>query len=121
AARSSHLSHRSDTRRAGSFPLRVSDRCERWLDRAATMVHRSSTQADYGIVTALRDELTALRAALSAVEEVQLGANDIRYYHVGRLSCRDGSEVTVVCVCANEMGQQPALNATRDLIAAWKP
>lgn len=78
-------------------------------------------RADYGIVTALRDELNALRAALSGVEEVQLGTADIRYYYRGRLACRDGSQVTVVCVCSNEMGQLPALNATRDLIAGWKP
>jgi nucleoside phosphorylase len=78
-------------------------------------------QADYGIITALRDELAALRAALTGVEEVQLGTSDIRYYYRGRLSCRDGSEVTVVCACSSEMGQQPALNVTRDLIAAWKP
>jgi nucleoside phosphorylase len=78
-------------------------------------------QADYGIVTALRDELTAVRTALGAVEEVQEGTDDIRYYQWGRLLCRDGFEVSVVCVCANKMGQQPALNATRDLITAWKP
>lgn len=78
-------------------------------------------QADYGIVTALRDELTALRAVLGATEEVQLGDRDIRYYYRSRMQCQDGSEVVVVCACANDMGQKPALNLTRDLIAAWRP
>ncbi len=78
-------------------------------------------QADYGIVTALRDELAALRAVLGATEEVQLGDRDIRYYYRSRVRCQDGSEVVVVCACANDMGQKPALNLTRDLIAAWRP
>lgn len=80
-----------------------------------------AVQADYGIVTALRDELTALRTALGPTEEVQLGDRDIRYYYRSRVQCQDGSEVVVVCACANDMGQKPALNLTRDLIAAWRP
>ncbi len=82
---------------------------------------RETQQADYGIVTALRDELTAVRAVLRATEEVQLGERDIRYYYRARVKCQDGSEVVVVCACANDMGQAPALNLTRDLIAAWRP
>ena len=78
-------------------------------------------QADYGIVTALRDELTALRAVFGATEEVQLGDRDIRYYYRALVKCHDGSEVVVVCACANDMGQQPILNLTRDLLAAWQP
>jgi len=78
-------------------------------------------QADFGIVTALRDELAALRAVLGITEEVQLGDRDIRYYFRALVKCHDGSEVVVVCACANDMGQIPALNLTRDLIAAWQP
>jgi hypothetical protein len=85
------------------------------------LMNNSSTsmleqRADFGIITALRDEMIAVFANFGEVEEIQL--KDIRYYHRARIRCSDGSEKIVVCVLATEMGQQPALNATRDLIAA---
>lgn len=76
---------------------------------------------DFGIVTALRDEMIAVLTSLGVVEEIQSRQEDIRYYYRARVGCLDGSEQVVVCVLATETGQQPALNATRDLIAAWKP
>lgn len=38
--------------------------------------------ADYGIVTALRDELLAVLRSLGAVEQVPWIGQDARYYHL---------------------------------------
>jgi nucleoside phosphorylase len=77
--------------------------------------------ADFGIVTALRDEMLAALDALGSFEEVSPDREDIRYYYRSRVRCLDGSDETVVCVLASDMGQLAALNATRDLIGAWNP
>ena len=77
--------------------------------------------ADFGIVTALRDEILAVLRALGQVRQVKGGQDDFRYYYVATVRCRDGSDQTVVCVLANEMGQLPALTVTHDLIEAWSP
>jgi nucleoside phosphorylase len=76
---------------------------------------------DFAIITALPEELRAVCAALGTVEEVHRDDADIRYYYRSRLTARDGVTIEVICACATEMGQQPASNLTRDVIAAWQP
>ncbi len=77
--------------------------------------------ADFAIVTALRDEMVALLSTLGDVREIERGQEDIRYYYVATVHCRDDSDQTVVCVLASEMGQLTALTAAHDLIKAWNP
>jgi nucleoside phosphorylase len=88
------------------------------MDEAARNLHHT---ADFGIVTALREELSAVLTALGPTRDVHRQQEDIRHYHQGTVTCRDDTNQTVICVQAHEMGQQPALTAAGDLIRAWNP
>jgi nucleoside phosphorylase len=82
---------------------------------------QTKSNADYAIVTALPDELTAVLTIFGANEEVSGGSSDIRTYYRARVRCVDGGDQIIVCVCANSMGQHAALSVTGDAIRAWHP
>lgn len=83
--------------------------------------HEIINKADYGIVTALDEEMRPLLKAICQYETVDLGKQDTRYYYLAQIRCLDGSNQTVTCALATEMGQQAAQNVTHDLIRAWNP
>ena len=84
-------------------------------------IRTDSSKTDFGVVVALQEELAAMLSALGKYEEVDLGSRDIRHYYRSFVHCQDGSEQSVVCVKASQMGQLAAQNAASDLISGWKP
>jgi nucleoside phosphorylase len=79
----------------------------------------SCERIDFGIITALEDELRAVNTLLSSEGPVQSVPNR-EYYRATVLG--DGANAqTVVCVRASGMGQVRAAIAAADLISDWHP
>ena len=75
---------------------------------------------DYAIITALREELTAVLHYFCPCEETH-GRDSIRTYHRTTLRCSDGSSKTLVALCTLGMGRVESALATADLIKDWNP
>jgi len=79
------------------------------------------TKTDFGIITAISCETTAVLKYLKATERVRGILPDIRDYFVGRFPLKGGKGYRLVVVQCTQAGNSDAGQAAKDLITRWNP
>jgi len=76
---------------------------------------------DFGVIVALPEEFTALQKAMGGFDDTTY--KDARTFYHKRVTARSDPSRTyrVIATFLNNMGQAEATNATRDLLAEWRP